>query len=184
MDFFNLLLTSFYFYFPAALANMGAVISFKIPMIKDIQNPIDFGLTIKSKRLIGEHKKIGGLIYGLFCGVFWGSLKYIFLDQIFKDIIFLNFSFWQNFLFYFLLSFGALAGDLLKSIIKRFLNIAPHKMWIPFDEIDHTIGAILLVILFYPIPFSVIITTICLYFFLHLITNVIGYKLGLKTVPY
>ncbi|MBI3384827.1 CDP-archaeol synthase [Candidatus Gottesmanbacteria bacterium] len=175
---------SFYFYFPAALANMGAVISFKIPLIKNLDYPIDFGLRFWGKRLVGEHKKIGGFIYGLFCGIFWGSIKFIFLDPIFKNFVFFYFSFWENLWFYFLLSLGALLGDLTKSIIKRLLNIAPHKMWIPFDEIDHTVGAILLVFLFYPISLSVIITTIGLYFFLHLITNVIGYKLGLKKVPY
>ncbi|MFY9823898.1 MAG: CDP-archaeol synthase [Thermoanaerobaculia bacterium] len=44
----------------------------------------------------------------------------------------------------FLLGLGAMAGDAVKSFFKRRLGIAPGHPWIPFDQIDFQIGALLL----------------------------------------
>jgi CDP-2,3-bis-(O-geranylgeranyl)-sn-glycerol synthase len=44
----------------------------------------------------------------------------------------------------FLLGLGAMAGDAAKSFFKRRLGIAPGHPWIPFDQIDFQIGALLL----------------------------------------
>jgi CDP-2,3-bis-(O-geranylgeranyl)-sn-glycerol synthase len=39
---------------------------------------------------------------------------------------------------------GAMAGDSAKSFLKRRVGIAPGKPWIPFDQLDFVIGALLL----------------------------------------
>jgi CDP-2,3-bis-(O-geranylgeranyl)-sn-glycerol synthase len=39
---------------------------------------------------------------------------------------------------------GAMAGDSLKSFVKRRMGIAPGHAWIPFDQIDFVIGALVL----------------------------------------
>lgn len=37
-----------------------------------------------------------------------------------------------------------MAGDSLKSFVKRRVGIAPGKPWIPFDQVDFAIGALVL----------------------------------------
>jgi hypothetical protein len=41
--------------------------------------------------------------------------------------------------------FGAVAGDAAKSFFKRRLAIAPGSPWIPFDQLDFAVGALVLV---------------------------------------
>jgi CDP-2,3-bis-(O-geranylgeranyl)-sn-glycerol synthase len=39
---------------------------------------------------------------------------------------------------------GAMGGDSAKSFVKRRLGIAPGARWIPFDQLDFAVGALLL----------------------------------------
>jgi CDP-2,3-bis-(O-geranylgeranyl)-sn-glycerol synthase len=39
---------------------------------------------------------------------------------------------------------GAMAGDSLKSFVKRRVGIAPGERWFPFDQVDFVIGALVL----------------------------------------
>ena len=41
------------------------------------------------------------------------------------------------------LGFGAMAGDSLKSFFKRRAGLAPGHAWIPFDQLDFVVGALL-----------------------------------------
>jgi CDP-2,3-bis-(O-geranylgeranyl)-sn-glycerol synthase len=43
------------------------------------------------------------------------------------------------------LGVGAMAGDSAKSFFKRLLGIAPGRPWIPFDQLDFVLGALLVV---------------------------------------
>jgi CDP-2,3-bis-(O-geranylgeranyl)-sn-glycerol synthase len=40
---------------------------------------------------------------------------------------------------------GAMAGDSAKSFVKRQLGIAPGSPWVPFDQLDFVLGALVLV---------------------------------------
>lgn len=173
-----------YFYLPGALANVGAVVSRFIPGFRNLTTPIDFGITFRGQRLVGEHKTLGGLFFGVLFGVVAGTVKFLFLDPLFPTGVFLELNFWTNLWLCFLLSFGAVGGDLLKSFFKRQVGVDPHKPFVPFDEIDHSLTALLLAKIFFPIPWIIIALTIFLYFFIHAGSNVIGYWLKIKKVPY
>lgn len=43
-----------------------------------------------------------------------------------------------------LLGLGAVSGDAVKSFFKRRLGIAPGRPWVPFDQLDFQVGALLL----------------------------------------
>jgi CDP-2,3-bis-(O-geranylgeranyl)-sn-glycerol synthase len=40
---------------------------------------------------------------------------------------------------------GAMAGDSVKSFVKRRLGIAPGRPWVPADQVDYVVGALALV---------------------------------------
>jgi CDP-2,3-bis-(O-geranylgeranyl)-sn-glycerol synthase len=44
-----------------------------------------------------------------------------------------------------LFGIGAMAGDSIKSFVKRRLGIAPGRPWIPADQVDYLVGALALV---------------------------------------
>jgi CDP-2,3-bis-(O-geranylgeranyl)-sn-glycerol synthase len=178
------LLACIYFYLPAAAANVGAVISRFIPFFNTIKIPVDFGKSIKGTRIVGDHKTIGGFTFGVIFGTTAGILKYIFLDPYFQDYLILELTFWENIGLYLMMAFSALAGDILKSVAKRLFNIEPHKAWVPFDEIDHSTVSMTMAMVFYGISWQVTVTVIVIFFFLHVISNGIGYLLRIKSVPY
>lgn len=41
-------------------------------------------------------------------------------------------------------SIGAMTGDSVKSLVKRRVGIAPGQRWIPADQLDFVLGALLL----------------------------------------
>lgn len=178
------LLSVIYFYLPGAIANIGANLSRFISPFKEMSTPIDRGFVWKGHRLIGEHKTWGGFLCGMVFGVAYGSLKIFVFDRYWFGDVFLHLDAYRGLLLVFLLSFGALSGDIVKSVIKRVSGIAPHSAWIPFDEIDHTVMAMLLVKVFFDVEWILVFWVVCIYFVLHLITNIIGFKLRIKRVPY
>lgn len=178
------LLSAVYFYLPGATANIGANVAKFVPFFAVINSPIDGGMVWKGQRLIGEHKTWGGFFGGILLGMFYGILKILVLDKYWPGSLFLYLDMGRSLFLIFLLAFGALSGDILKSIAKRLLNIPPHSAWIPFDEIDHTLMSMTLVKLFFGIGWRLFWSVIVLFFVFHLITNVIGFKLKIKKVPY
>jgi len=180
----SFILACIYFYAPAALANVGAVIGRFIPIFNRIKTPIDLGIRYKGQRLVGDHKVYGSFLFGIVFGSVVGFLKYTVIDPHFSSYLILHLSLQQTMVLYSLMSAFALIGDLIKSILKRLLNIEPHKAWVPFDEIDHSVTSLFVASLFFPIPFKVSFTIVFVYFFLHVSANIIGYKLRIKKVPY
>lgn len=120
---------------PIYAANTTPVFAAKTKMLEFLNIPIDFNLKLFGKPLFGSHKTIRGYVIGVFCGTFLA----VYLNYFTK--------FWtleQALLFGFLLSFGSLLGDTVKSFFKRRANIEPGRDWVPFDQLDYSIGALLL----------------------------------------
>jgi CDP-2,3-bis-(O-geranylgeranyl)-sn-glycerol synthase len=84
----------------------------------------------------------------------------------------------------FLLSFGALIGDLIGSFIKRRLNLERGQPAPPLDQLDFIIGALAFSFIVFIPPIEIIIVLLVLTPIIHLIANVIGYKLRLKKEPW
>ncbi len=173
-----------YFYLPGAVANMGAVLAKFVPGFRDIKRPVDGGMVMNGHRLIGEHKTWGGVGFGMVTGICFGLLQFYWLNRIWPWGLVLDLDLWRTLVLSLLLSFGALAGDLSKSVLKRLLGVAPHKAWIPFDEIDHTVFAMTLVKIVFNIEWIVVWSVIVIFFFIHIVTNVIAFYLKIKKVPY
>jgi CDP-2,3-bis-(O-geranylgeranyl)-sn-glycerol synthase len=92
----------------------------------------------------------------------------------------------------FLLAFGALAGDAIKSFAKRRVGhmsggkatgIPSGKSWFPFDQIDYIVGALLLSWPVLQPSLALVAAIVVMYFGLHLVATYLGYRLGLKSDP-
>ena len=84
----------------------------------------------------------------------------------------------------FLLSLGALTGDLIGSFIKRRLNISRGYPAPGLDQLDFVAGAIIISSIVYVPPFELILTAVIITPLIHIAANIVGYALHLKKEPW
>ncbi len=172
--------------FPAYLANASAVLVGGGP-------PVDFGKTWKGKPLLGAGKTWRGLLGGIGIGAVVGYLQAIVYPEYFGGYpVFL--------LTVFFLAAGALIGDITESFFKRRIGKKRGEKWFLADQLDFLIGALGVAFLgsilieiagltesnwfldtfsLWHILFLVFFTPL-----IHFIINNIGFKAGVKEVPW
>lgn len=169
LDVFSLLV----FIAPAYVANAMPVVIKARPKI-----PIDLKVKFLDKRrILGEGKTLGGFAIAILCGTLTGFvLSYIAPVYPTKG---------EQILSAFLLSFGAMAGDVVGSFTKRRLRFASGKPFI----IDSLTFYLFAIIFAYPMlptffGFSAFFFLLILTMALHPLSNLVACKLKLKEVPW
>jgi len=169
MEITQLIITALAFIFPAYCANA-------LPVIAGGGLPIDFGKKfLDGKSIFGKNKTFRGFFSGLALGTAVGFVEGAFFHYPGTG---------QPVLFGFLLSLGALFGDLAGAFLKRRLGMAPGDLLPVIDQVDFIVGAILfslpLGIVFWELVIAVLVITPPI----HLLTNFVAYKLGVKNNPW
>ena len=164
MDIATLIISAMKFIFPAYCANA-------VPVIAGGGKPMDFGRNFfDGKRVFGQNKTFRGFFFGLAVGIVVGLVE--------------CFLFGYPVLFSLLSPLGALLGDLAAAFLKRRVGIAPGGLFPVGDQVDFVVGALLfslpLAIVSWELAVAVIIITPPI----HLLTNFVAYKLGLKKNPW
>ena len=171
------LLKCVYLMLPAYFANMAPVIAKKIDLFA---YPVDFNKHIIKKPIFGKNKTFRGLIFGVVFAVIVAYFQFLLSDiGFFKNISFLNYQNWI--LFGFLMGFGALIGDLIKSFFKRRLGISPGKKFIPFDQTDFVVGAMIFIMPIFGVTFKIFAAALLLSFALHIIVNHAAFYLKIRS---
>ena len=165
MDVAQLIIEALKFIFPAYCANA-------IPVIVGGGLSIDLGKTLPDGRpIFGKNKTYRGFFAGLAIGTIVGLVE----TKLFGYPI----------LFGFMVSLGALFGDLTGAFIKRRLNIPSGGLLPVVDQIGFVLGAILFSIpLSMALSWELIVTVLLLTLPIHLMTNYVAYKLKLKVNPW
>lgn len=146
-------------FLPALLANAA-------PTIFGGGAPIDFNLNfIDGHRVFGAHKTIKGFISGIIAGTLTGA----FLGQYLRG---------------FLLSSGALLGDLVGAFIKRRFDLAPGASFPMLDQLDFVFGALMMEHLIFPVDIEIAYYVFLFTPLAHIVTNVFAYLLGVKSIPW
>jgi len=161
-----------YFIFPAYCANAA-------PVIFGGGQPIDFGkLFWDGKPILGSHKTLRGFFSGLVVGTFVGFLQTL----LFQYVLFqYDARFRYDVLLGFMLSLGALVGDLIESFIKRRLDLPPGSSLPVADQLDFVAGAFLFSLPVSPLPSLLTIVIIVVVTPpVHFLTNVLADLLGVK----
>ena len=164
MNLTELFLSALIFIFPAYCTNAA-------PVIFGGGGPIDCGKSfIDGKPLFGSHKTVRGFISGLASGIL-ATIALCYLVP-------------YNFFVGVALSIGALIGDLAGSFIKRRLSFPPGKSVPVLDQMTFVVFAVIFAYAVSPIEIEImlivfVVTPVC-----HLVTNLIAYCFGLKTVPW
>jgi len=167
-----------WFILPAYAANSIAVDVSGVPFLKKYSMPLDFGRSLRGRRILGDGKTWRGFICGVLAGVACGIIQ---------GYLMLKYS-WNlpemNALLGFLLSFGAMTGDLTGSFIKRRMGFE-RGVSLPFiDQLDFMFGAFYFSWLAVPVDlisfFSALVVTIPV----HYLGNIIAWALKLKKFPW
>jgi len=162
---------------PGITANAAPLIV-KNLKINFLNYPVDFGKKIDGEYILGPNKTFRGLLAGVVFSVLTITLqvvlnKYTFLKN-FELIDFEKTNFMAAGL---LIGSGVLIGDLAKSFIKRRLKIPPGKSFIPWDQIDCSIGGLLFLRIVWPFSWQFFIFTVIMTFILHISVRHISYYL-------
>jgi len=174
---------------PAYLANTIAVLT-------GGKYPIDQGNNYSDgNRILGDGKTWSGLIGGTIGGIIIGYLQLNYGDSLIEIIANTKeVDFWgeKPIIIFFLLSFGALFGDMTASFIKRRSQLKRGDKSPLLDMFDFIGMALLLSFIFandwlmswiidgYVPLFTLLVATPVL----HRGVNIIGYKLGVKNEPW
>ncbi len=75
---------------------------------------------------------------------------------------------------------GAMTGDCVKSFFKRRAGVTPGKPWIPFDQLDFVLGALLFVWPRVALGWGDLAIVLGLSFGGHILVNHLGYWLGVR----
>lgn len=181
----NEIIFVWWFFSPAGVSNVAAFLSGKLPFLKDLSYPADFGAKFRGKRLLGGNKTIRGFIFGILGSIAIVYLQ-IYLYQEFEAVrqaIRLDYTQINPILFGTLSGFGALFGDSVKSFFKRQVGVPPGRSWIPFDQIDYIIGGIVFTSLYIQLTTYEYLALFVMWFVIHPTTTFLGYITGLKESP-
>lgn len=174
------ILSSFYFFLPAYFTNMTPPVAKKMGIFKFLDKPVDFNKKLKGKPVLGSHKTWMGVVLGIAVGILISYFQsWLYKFPLIEEISFLNYKKENVLLLGFLLSGGAVFGDLCFAFLKRRLQLKPGAKFLPFDQTNYVIGTALFFLLtgFFEIDILVWPTLFILSFFLHIIINRIGYNL-------
>jgi CDP-2,3-bis-(O-geranylgeranyl)-sn-glycerol synthase len=180
------ILFALWFFFPAGIANMIPIPIAKVPGLRTLDAPLDFGATFRGKRIFGPHKTWRGLVVGIIAATltlwlqqylvgevswvqsFTGQVDYLSLPTLIVGPLF---------------AIGALGGDAIESFFKRQRGIAPGRGWFPFDQTDYIIGGAIATMPFISLSIWQYVWLLVLWLIVHVAATFVGYFMGFKERP-
>ncbi len=172
------LLRCIYLTLPGIAANMAPVLVKNY--FKWMAKPIDFGKSVRRHRIFGDNKTIRGGVFGILFSIAVTFAQFLLYDRIFLRALSF-FDYGSDWLAAgFLIGLGVVVGDLVNSFIKRRVGLKPGKPFIPFDQLNSLVGALIFIMPIYVPSLEVIFTLLILAFILHIGINLLGYFIGLK----
>jgi CDP-2,3-bis-(O-geranylgeranyl)-sn-glycerol synthase len=167
---------------PAYLANMSPVLLWKTGLWKRLRKPVDLEKSFYGQRLFGEHKTYFGLVtagLGGMAGALLSLMVIMLYSGLTVDMMTVLLVIFDGFW----IGIGAILGDLVKSFFKRRMAIKDGRPLIFFDQIDFIVGAwLMMLVLGLGISWVYFLIAIIITPLLHLGTNYVAFRLGLKKV--
>jgi CDP-2,3-bis-(O-geranylgeranyl)-sn-glycerol synthase len=150
--------------------------------------PMDFGRNfIDGKRILGNGKTVRGFIAGIFGGILVGHLQ-LLIENVLNFELYSSIEYSSFLTLVIALAFGAMTGDVVGSFIKRRTGFERGQSFPLLDQLGFLAFALLFASFFTGFKilfkFQIIIAAFIITPALHLLTNYIAYRLGLKDVPW
>ena len=127
-----------------------------------------------SRRWLGDHKTVVGFCAGLVVALVVTFVQ----SKVSWSGALLPYAEWP--LIGLALGLGAMAGDSIKSLLKRLNGILPGRPWIPMDQLDFVAGSLLLVTPFATLTWLDIAIILVVSFVGDIAVNHLSYALGIR----
>lgn len=158
------LLGSLYLMLPAYAANMAAPFArFWSGWNRPISGP-----------WLGDHKTVVGFLLGVAAAVVTSCLQW-FVYWPYHGL-----AGWAWLQIGCAQGVGAMSGDAVKSFVKRRVGIAPGRRWIPADQLDFVLGALLLAWPWLRLQPAEIAAILGFTFVAHIGVNHVAFRLGIR----
>jgi len=170
---------------PAWIAN-------SMPVLFGGGRPIDGGQSFRDgRRILGDGKTIRGFIVGVFLGTMTGIGQFIaapYLKPLLENYVVVTPNM-EHVLFMtipaaFLLSLGALTGDMIGSFLKRRIDIKSGNPSPVLDQLGFILVGLILASPFLQPDAAYVIILIAITLGIHWLSNALGYLLGFKKNPW
>ncbi|MBK4735125.1 CDP-archaeol synthase [Noviherbaspirillum pedocola] len=127
-----------------------------------------------SLRYLGSHKTVLGFLAGIVVALLVAWLQHL-VDW--RDALIRGPDWFATGL---AAGFGAMAGDSIKSLVKRRLRIAPGQRWIPADQLDFIVGGLLALLPWVRLGAWDIAGILAFSFIGDIAVNQLSYRLGIR----
>lgn len=180
-----MILEALWFFLPAGAANAAPVFAAKIPALRRLNVPMDFGKSYKGTRIFGANKTWRGLIAGIIVATLVIALqKYLFTRNLFVlELAWFDYRPFSVWLLGPLFATGALLADAVESFFKRRSGIKPGDSWFPLDQIDYVIGGCLLSLPIVQLSLGKYVLVLLTWLGAHVVTVYVGYLTGIRDKP-
>ena len=131
-----------------------------------------------SEHWFGAHKTVVGATAGVLMAVIVAFTQ----SRINWDGALVDYSRWP--VVGLALGVGAIGGDLMKSFLKRRRRIPPGARWVPADQLDFVIGALVLVWPLAHPTWSDIVAILVVSFIADIAVNRIAFRLHIRETPW
>jgi len=175
----QLLLQVIWFLVPAGVANLVPPIAAKL--FPRWNRPLDFGIHWRGQQLLGSHKTVRGLVTGILMASVAHQLQVLLaLGSPRLTELALSPAYYQTWWLGAWLGCSALLGDACKSLVKRRLQVAPGRPWLPWDKIDWILGSLAGCWFLLPLSLGFVLTAIAVGTVLSTIGRLLGYWLHIN----
>jgi len=164
-----------WFILPAYVANSMAINVSRFPILKDYSTPIDFGMSIRGRRIFGDGKTWRGLICGILSAILFAAIQERISPAGYPQM---------TMLLGFLLGSGALLGDLIESFIKRMSGLDRGHPLFLMDQLDYIVGAFFCAWTVIPVDFGFLLVASLITLPLHFGASIVAWVLKLKKNPW
>jgi CDP-2,3-bis-(O-geranylgeranyl)-sn-glycerol synthase len=128
--------------------------------------------------LFGDHKTVVGFALGVVVGIFVAFIQ----SRIGWSQSILSASNWLA--IGLAAGFGAMLGDSIKSFAKRRVGIAPGSPWIPADQLDFAVGALVLMFPVIRLGWMDVAAIVLITFAGDIAVNHVSFWLGIRTTKW
>ena len=173
------IINAFWFVLPAYLANASPTYFYK--KFRKL-HPIDFNKKfVDGRAILGKGKTFEGFAVGMMSGTLTGLVQILLQNTLKLDQIGL---FEMSLKLAFVLSLGALVGDMIASFMKRRAGLERGKEVPLLDTLDFLVGALLFAEFVVEVKVETSIFLFIITPVIHRCANLFAYKRGMKDVPW
>ena len=130
-----------------------------------------------NRMYLGDHKTVAGFTLGIAAGIVTACLQsFVECTSLWKP---------ENwFAVGLMMGASAMCGDAFKSFFKRKIGIVPGERWIPADQLDFVIGALIPVAMIFSLGWSDILSILTFTFVADIAVNHVSFYFGVRNTKW